>query len=85
MTLKQMLKFALFLLLGNVLGFFGNFLPTAGSLIFKSANISREVARVLGLVYNGLLALSLIPSPILILVYFKPVCIQMRKGLWQVV
>ena len=78
-SLKPMLKFALFLLLGNVLGFFGNFLATAGSLIFKSANTGGKAAWVFEQVYNVLLALSLIPSPILILVYFKPVRIKLRK------
>ena len=63
-----MLKFSLFLLLGNGLGFFGNSVATAGSLIFKSANTGREVARVLMLVFNVFLVLSLVPTPILILV-----------------
>ena len=83
-SLKPMLKFTLFLLLGNGLGFFGNFLGTAGSLIIKSVNTDVEVTRVLRVVYNVSLALSLIPTPILILVYFKPVRIQMRKCVLKV-
>ena len=78
-SLKPMLKFSLFLLLGNGLGFFGNSIATAGSIIFKSANTSNEVTQVLRRLYNVLLALSLIPTPILILVFFKPVRMQMRK------
>ena len=83
-SLKPMLKFTLFLLLGNVLGSFGHFLPTASTLIVKSVNTDAEVTRVLRVVYYVLLALSLISTPILILVYFKPVRIQMRKCVLKV-
>ena len=83
-SLKPMLKFALFLLLGNGLGFFGNSIAIAGSHIVKSANTDVEVAGDLTLVFNALLVLSLIPTPILILVYFKPVRIQMKKCVLRV-
>ena len=83
-SLKPMLKFALFLLLGNGLGFFGNSIAIAGSLIIKSANTGHEVTQVLRRLYNVFLALSLIPTPILILVYFKAVRIQMRKCVQRV-
>ena len=83
-SLKTMWQFSHFLLLGNGLGFFGNSIAIAGSLIFKSANTGHEVARVLRLVFNILLVLSLIPTPILILVYFKPVCIKLRKCVLRV-
>ena len=53
-SLKPMLKFALFRLLGNCLGFFGNSIAIAGSRIFKSANTSDEVAGDLMLVFNAL-------------------------------
>ena len=83
-SLKPMLKFTLFLLLGNGLGFFGNSIATAGSLLFKIAHTSDEVVRVLRRLYNVLLALSLIPTPILILVYFKPIRMKMRKCVLRV-
>ena len=51
-SLKTMLKFALFLLLGSDLSFFGNSLAITGSLDFKSAIIGDEVARVLRRLYN---------------------------------
>ena len=79
-SLKPMLKFALFLLLGNVLGLFGNSLATAGSLIIRDTNVNDDVAQMLRQLYHVVLALSLIPTPILIIVYFKPVRIQMRKS-----
>ena len=83
-SLKPMLKFALFLLLGNGLGLFGNSLAIAGSLIVKSAHTGKEVARDLILVFNVFVVLSLIPTPILILVYFKPVRIQFKKCVLRV-
>ena len=42
------------------------------------------MARVLRLVFNVLLVLSIIPTPILILVYFKPVRMKLRKCLLRV-
>ena len=88
-SLKLMLKFTLFLLLDNRLGFFGNFLGTAGSLIIKSVNTDPEVTQVLRVVYYVLLALLLIPTPILIFDLLQAsshpeekVCVE---GLWQVV
>ena len=83
-SLKPMVKFTLFLLLGNVLGYFGNSVATAGSLIIREAHVGYEVARVFWRLYHVVLALSLIPTPILIIVYFKPVRIQMRKCVLRV-
>ena len=79
-SLKPMLKFALFLLFGNVLTLFGHSIATAGSLISNGVHVSDGwLLLALNGVYMGLLALSLIPTPILIFVYFKPVRVQMRK------
>ena len=78
-SLKPMFKFTFFLLLGNGLCFFGNALGSIGSVIIRDANVDNEVEQILKEPYLVLLALSLIPTPILIVVYFKPVRIQMRK------
>ena len=43
-----------------------------------------EVVLFLLRMYYVLLALSLIPTPVLILVYFKPVRVQMRKCLLRI-
>ena len=83
-SLKPMVKFTLFLLLGNVLGYFGNSVATAGSLIIREAHVGYEVARVFWRLYHVVLALSLIPTPILIIAYFKPVRTQMRKCVLRV-
>ena len=81
-SLKPMLKFVLFLLIGNVLSFMGQSVATAGSLITKHSGIDDdEVLRMLMCIYNILIGLSTVPTPILILVYFKPVRVQMRKCL----
>ena len=78
-SLKPMVKFAFFLLLGNGLCFFGNAFATAGGLITKSTNVGDKVLLDLMRMYHVVLVLSLIPTPILIIVYFKPVRIQMRQ------
>ena len=82
--LKQMLKFAIFLLVGNMLCFVGHCIAATGALIAKYNYIDNEVALVLLYIYNVLLALSLVPTPILILVYFKPVRLQIRKLVFRV-
>ena len=73
-----MLKFALFLLIGNGLGFFGNSIAIYCRLPYiqmcKYYSWGPDA-----IVFNALLVLSLIATPILILVYFKPVRIQMKK------
>ena len=84
-SLKRMLKFALFLLFGNILCHLGQSIAAAGSLISKSVDVCNEVLMiVLMAVYIGVLALSLIPTPILIFVYFKPVRVQLRKCVLRV-
>ena len=83
-SLKPMFKFTLFLLLGNGLCFFGNALAIIGSLIIRDANVGNEVEQILRRLYQVSLCLSLIPTPILIVVYFKPVHIQMRKCVLRV-
>ena len=83
-SLKPMLKFTLFLLLGNGLGFFGNSLATAGILISGNANANEDMLLELMRLYHVSLALSLIPTPILILVYFKPVRVKLKKCVLRV-
>ena len=83
-SLKPMLKFAVFLLFGNVLSFFGHSITVAGFLISKDVHVDDWLLPALKGMYIGLLALSLIPTPILIFVYFKPVRVQMRKFVLRV-
>ena len=83
-SLKPMVKFALFLLIGNMLCFMGLSVAVAIALITQFTYVEEEVLLFLVRMYNVLLALSLVPTPILILVYFKPVRIQMRKCLLRI-
>ena len=78
-SLKPMLKFTLFLLFGNALCFFGNTLSTTGGFASKSAKVGEDVLLDLIRLYHVSLGLSLIPTPILIFVYFKPVRIKLKK------
>ena len=83
-SLKPMLKFALFLLIGNLLCIMGLSVGVAISLITRLLDSNVEVVLFLLRMYYVLLALSLIPTPVLILVYFKPVRVQMRKCLLRI-
>ena len=83
-SLKPMLKFALFLLIGNLLCIMGLSVAVAISLITRLPDIDVEVVRFLVCKCIVLHALSLIPTPVLILVYFKPVHVPMRKCLLRI-
>ena len=79
-TLKPLLKFALFLLIGNMLVIMGHCVAVVGSLITRNNySIKIEASLMLAHLYNVLVAVSLVPTPVLILVYFKPVRAQVRK------
>ena len=76
--LRPLLKFSAFLLLGNFLSAMGQ----AGPVINAHINADSETAEVLLVLNqaNGLLILlSIIPTPILVLVYFKPVRFLMKQ------
>ena len=82
---KPVLKYAIFLLFGNFLSLLRQSVAAVGTIISKSVNVRDEVLMLaLMRVYNVLLTLSLIPTPILIFVYFKSVCVQMRKCVLRV-
>ena len=83
-SLKPMLKFALFLLIGNLLCIMGLSVAVAISPITQLPDIDVEVVRFLVRMCTVLHALSLVPTPVLILVYFKPVRVQMRKCLLMI-
>lgn len=72
-TVKPMVKFALFLLLGNLLGFVGHATPVVAAPIGHGSDRNEKyILRS----FSILIILSLIPTPILILVYFKPIRYQ---------
>ena len=78
---KPMVKFALFLLLGNTLALLGQATPVIlASLTMDNGDDINYMLNVAINYTNGiLLTLSFIPTPILILVYFKPIWKQLTK------
>ena len=79
-TLKPLVKIALFLLIGNMLVIMGHCVAVVGSLITRNNySIKIEASLMLVHLYNVLVAVSLVPTPILILVSFKPVHAQVRN------
>ena len=77
--MKAMLKFAVFLILGNVINFAGQttFLLFA---IFAPARKDRNsLEMALFYVVYTLTFLSLVPTPVLILIYFKPVRRRIKR------
>ena len=70
-SLRPLLKFSTFLLLGNLLGVIGQSTPVIAAYVLDSPTpkLERAINRTNGII----ILLSLVPTPILILVYFKPV------------
>ena len=75
---KAMMKFAVFLILGNVINFFGHIVP----LIFATSALDGMKSYTLekAFIYTRgvLILISLIPTPVTILVYFRPVRQRMK-------
>ena len=80
---KAMVKFTLFLLLGNTIGVLGQSTPILFALISKEGGaISNDgLSEAINYVNGILLTASFVPTPILIVVYFKHVRKQLRKCL----
>ena len=69
-SLRPLLKFSTFLLLGNLLGAIGQSTPVIAAYVGSpTTDVNLAVSAA-----NGIIILfSVIPTPILVLVYFKPV------------
>ena len=80
-SLKPMLKFSVFLLLGTLLSTMGQTTPVIASYINSPA---LEVLNVINRSNAIIILLSIIPTPILVLVYFRPVRIPMKRGFLSV-
>ena len=77
---KVMMKFSVFRILGNIINFVGQITPL---LLLSFAPASKEqhpLEKVFLYVEEILVLLSLVPTPVLILIYFKPV----RKGIKRI-
>ena len=77
-ALKALIKFGLFLLIGNSINSIGHFAPTIATAIpeTKEMNVIEVVA---GIIEAYVIFISLYPTPILIILYFKPI----RKKVYE--
>ena len=76
---KAMLKLSFFLLIGNVVNFIGQILPSLLAITAITSDISSSAAVIIAIVSYVLLDLSLVPSPILLIIYFKPVRLKLKS------
>ena len=76
---KAMAKFALFLLIGNGANFIGQSAPVFLALFAVQGKENVEAERIFSYVEGIFLNLSLIPAPILVLMYLKPVRIKILQ------
>ena len=79
-SLKPMLKFSVFLLLGTLLSTIGHTTPVIAAYV-KSNSLSTEMLKVINEILSSTVLVSIIPTPVLVLVYFKPVRVLMKKCL----
>ena len=75
-----MLKFSVFLLLGTLLSTMSHTTPMITAYI-KPDSPTPLVLRTINTCSLVIILLSIIPTPILVLVYFKPVCVPMKRCL----
>ena len=80
---KAMLKFAAFLILGNVINFLGQAIPLLFAA-FTPAGTKSRVLEPLHYVEIVFILLSVIPTPVLILIYFRPVRNRIKRILCRV-
>ena len=77
---KALLKLGFFLLFGNVVSVIGQIVP---AIIGAAVSESRETLATLLALFIAivLINISLIPPPILLVIFFKPIRIQLKKWL----
>ena len=81
--LRPMLKFSTFLLLGNLLSAIGQTTPVITAYV-EADPATVEVILAINRSNGIVVLLSIIPTPILVLVYFKPVRTLMKRYLLRV-
>ena len=70
---KAMMKFAVFLILGNVINFIGQTTPLLFAAFAPAGKDWYTLEKAFNYVEGVFILLSLLPTPVLILIYFKPV------------
>ena len=78
-VLKRMIKFAIFLLLGNSMNFVGISIPILFATFAPSGDEHYTLEKALNYAEGIFLMLSLIPTPIILLIFFKPVRHRLKK------
>ena len=78
---KAMVKFAVFLILGNVFNFFGQIIPMLLAAFTPAGEDWHTLEKAFLYVKFIFVLLSLISTPVLILVYFRPVRQRMKRML----
>ena len=78
---KAMLKFAVFLILGNIINFVGQTTPLLFAAFAPAGKDWYTLEKAFGYVEGVFVLLSLVPTPLLILIYFKPVRKRIKRTL----
>ena len=78
---KAMLKFAVFLILGNIINFVGQTTPLLFAAFAPAGKDWYTLEKAFNYVEGVFILLSLIPTPVLILIYFRPVRQRMKRML----
>ena len=81
---KAMMKFAVFLVLGNVINFIGQTTPLLFAAFAPARKYRNSLEMALAYVAVILILLSLVPTPVLILIYFRPVRKRIKRILCNV-
>ena len=76
--LKGMIKFAIFLLVGNSMNFIGISIPILFATFAPSGDEYYTLVKAFNYVEGIALMLSLIPTPIVLLIFFKPIRHRLR-------
>ena len=81
---KAMIKFAVFLVLGNVINFLGQVTPLLFATFAPAGKDYHTLEKAFNYVEGIFVLLSLVPTPVLILIYFKPVRKRIKRILCSV-
>lgn len=78
---KALVKLGFFLLIGNVINFIGQIVPPIIGAAVNEGGDTSSVSLIAIYFALILIDLSLIPTPILLIIYFKPVRMHLKKWL----
>ena len=78
---KALVKLGFFLLSGGFVNFIGQIVPSIVSAIVSEERETLEVSLIARYTVSILIDLSLIPTPILLIIYFKPIRMRLKKWL----